>query len=99
MTVCLCPKRASTCQRATNMALSFGCLRVGPLDQPSFIPSLDHGLPCYLAGLELDHGRAIDLRSVRVGAALREGEPVAVSDAGLDLVRHGTAANVVMEGC
>ena len=60
-----------------------------------FIPCLNRGLMRNQTIPELEHGEAIHLRTVGIGAGLSEGKVVAVRDGGFDLVRHGTAAHVV----
>jgi hypothetical protein len=60
-----------------------------------FIPCLNRGLTRNQTVPQLEHGEAIHLRTVGIGAGLREGKAVAVRDGGFDRVRHGTAAHVV----
>src|SRR3954468_21940193 len=63
----------------------------------SLVPGLNNGLPRDLAVLEFEHGRAEYFRSIRVGAALRERDPVAVRDSILQLVVHVASAHVFIK--
>src|SRR5260370_27048333 len=122
-TACLCPKRASICQRAMNM--SFSSVRDGlernqadraPVQETThggtqnlpfadrarnqaalFVPGLDDGLVRDLAALEFDHRQAEHLGPIRIGAGLREGQSVALGDAGIHLMGHRPTADIVPE--
>src|SRR4029077_17514245 len=82
MTVCLCPKRASICQRAIIMMC------------PLLVPGLNNGLARDFAALEFAQGHAQHLQPIGVGAGLTECDLAIVGDAGVDVMRHRAAADV-----
>src|ERR1019366_10567129 len=61
----------------------------------SLVPGLNADLTRDQAVPECEHGRAEDVRSIRVAARLGEGDAAAVTDSVLDAVCHVASAQIL----